>query len=167
MGAAFMQGLLSNNPTSIALITPDGVEFQQLDLMTRSKQYIYNLIKETIIRNVLSGNTSYYRSNFKYDDVNVPGTSENIFDSSFIQYMQQAWGVSFTPEIIKIFSSNDFALKNLFEFIDKTSKFVSELKATNLSKANWEIDLRNQVNTFIDASKFDSDTIGFTGVLVS
>ena len=104
-----MQGLFSNNPTSIALITPDGVEFQQLDLMTRSKQYIYDLIKETIIRNVLSGNTSYYRSNFQYDDINVPGTSKNIFDSSFIQYMQQAWGVSFTPEIIRIFSSNDFA----------------------------------------------------------
>ena len=37
MGAAFIQEIESNNPVSAVLITPNGIEYQQLDQMTRSK----------------------------------------------------------------------------------------------------------------------------------
>ena len=166
MGAAFIQEIESNNPVSAVLITPEGIEYQQLDQMTRSKQYVYDRIKETMIHNMITGNINYYSASFFYDDVNTPGTSKNIFDDSFINYMSQAWGINFTQDVIDVFSQDEFKLYNLFEFIRKTSQFVRNFKPGKISKYLLEAEIRRQVDEFIDSAKYDSDTIGFTSALV-
>lgn len=166
IGGTFIQGINTHNPLSAVLITPEGVEYQQLDLMTRSKQYIYTTLKETIIKNVLSGNINYYNPNFVYDNVNHIGESKNIFDSGFIDYMDRAWGILLTPDLVDEFLDRE-KLYNLFEFIRKTNKFVNTLKPGNLTKNVFETFVREQVNDFINDLAYDSDTIGFTGVLVS
>ena len=113
IGGTFIQGIGTHNPFSAILITPEGVEYQQLDLMTRSKQYIYTTLKETIIKNVLSGNINYYNPNFVYDNVNRIGESKNIFDSGFIDYMDRAWGILLTPDLVDEFLDRE-KLYNLF-----------------------------------------------------
>ena len=109
--------------------------------MTRSKQYIYTTLKETIIKNVLSGNINYYNPNFVYDDVNRIGESKNIFDSGFIDYMDRAWGILLTPDLVDEFLDRE-KLYNLFEFIRKTNKFVNTLKPGNLTKNVFETFVR-------------------------
>ena len=167
MSAAFMAELEKNYAVSAVLHSKKGMQFQQLDLMTKVKKHEFAKIQRTIIANVLNGNLHYYNPNFVYDDVNALGESNNIFSEGFLNYMQKAWGLQLTPSMVQMLMEDPVKMQNLFNFISTANHEIQKIKQIVTTGLYWEKLVNHRVEQLIETLKYDTDTIGFTAVLVA